>query len=222
MQNNTIRILIVDDHQIMIDGIKSMLSKEPGIIVIAHANNGKQAIELLEKIEVDVILMDVEMPIMNGIDATTLITKKHPNVNIIALTTYDEKSIINIMLQAGAKGYILKNINRNILVDAIHRVADGMPYHGTDVSIALAKDSLNEKTKISNTENTNITDSILSKREIEILKLIVNGSSNKEIGDILYISPKTVETHRNNIMKKLDVHNTASLVKKAIKSGLVD
>jgi two-component system, NarL family, nitrate/nitrite response regulator NarL len=222
MQNETIRILIVDDHQIMIDGIKSMLSKEPGIIVIAHANNGKQAIELLEKIEVDVILMDVEMPIMNGIDATTQITKKHPQVNIIALTTYDEKSIINIMLKAGAKGYILKNINRNILVDAIHRVADGMPYHGTDVSIALAKDSLNEKTKIPNTENTNITDSILSKREIEILRLIVNGSSNKEIGNILYISPKTVETHRNNIMKKLDVHNTASLVKKAIKSGLVD
>jgi DNA-binding NarL/FixJ family response regulator len=222
MQNEAIRILIVDDHQIMIDGIKSMLSKEPGIIVIAHANNGKQAIELLEKIEVDVILMDVEMPIMNGIDATTLITKKHPNVNIIALTTYDEKSIINIMLKAGAKGYILKNINRNILVDAIHRVADGIPYHGTDVSIALAKDSLNEKAKIPNTDNNIITDSILSKREIEILKLIVNGSSNKEIGDILFISPKTVETHRNNIMKKLDVHNTASLVKKAIKSGLVE
>ena len=222
MQNEAIRILIVDDHQIMIDGIKSMLSKEPEIMVIAHANNGKQAIDLLENIEVDVILMDVEMPVMNGIDATTHIAKKYPNINIIALTTYDEKSIINIMLDAGAKGYILKNINRSILVEAIQSVANGMPYYGTDVAIALAKDSLNEKTRISNPETTFIDTSNLSKREIEILKLIVNGSSNKEIGETLFISPKTVETHRNNIMKKLDVHNTASLVKKAIKSGLVD
>ncbi len=220
MSNKNIRVLIVDDHQIMIDGIKSMLSNEPDIIVVAHANNGSQAMDILKNVEVDVVLMDVEMPVMNGIDATRLVSQKYENIRIIALTTYDEKSIINTMLEAGAKGYILKNINRDILVQAIKTVAAGNTYFGTDVSIAMAKYSITEDAMPKKVKSEILSE--LSDRELDILKNIVNGLSNKEIGEKLFISPKTVETHRNNIMKKLDVHNVASLVKLAIKSGLID
>jgi DNA-binding NarL/FixJ family response regulator len=220
MKDKIINVMIVDDHQIMIDGIYSMLANEPDISIIQYANNGKQAIIMLEETTVDVVIMDIEMPIMNGIDATKHITANFPAIKIIALTTYDEKSIINAMLEAGATGYILKNINKEILVQAIKTVADGKNYYGTDITIAMAKNVLGKST--TNTLKEEQIISSLSPREIDILKNIVNGLSNKEIGEKLFISPKTVDTHRNNIMKKLDVHNTASLVKFAIKIGLVD
>jgi DNA-binding NarL/FixJ family response regulator len=220
MLKKAIKVFIVDDHQIMIDGIKSMLSNVAEIVVVGHANNGQEAIHLLRNLDVDVVIMDVEMPIMNGIDATKYITSSYSEMKVIALTTYDEKSIIQTMFSAGAKGYILKNINRRILVEAICSVAEGGVFQGSDVSIAIAKKSMlhNQDDNIySQSQATS-----LSSREVEILKHLVNGLSNKEIADLLYISPKTVETHRTNMMKKLKVHNIASLVKYAIKTGLVD
>lgn len=214
-----IKVLIVDDHQIMIDGIKSMLEDNERIFVAGEANNGLEALGFLSVTLVDVVLMDVEMPIMNGIDASKQIRLRFPDIKILALTTYDEKSIINTMLDLGVNGYILKNINREVLVNAIETVAAGQTYLGSDVKIAMVKNKSIDvqsfpKEEITSTEN-------LSGREMDVLKAVVNGLSNKEIASSLFISPKTVETHRNNIMKKLEVHNTASLVKKAIKSGLI-
>ncbi|MBN2728308.1 MAG: response regulator transcription factor [Bacteroidales bacterium] len=216
---NSVQILIVDDHQIMIDGIRSMLEGNTSITIAGEANNGLQALEFLSNHPVDVVLMDVEMPVMNGIDASVKIKDLYPQTKILALTTYDEKSIINAMLDVGVNGYILKNINRAVLVNAIETVATGKTYLGSDVKIAMVRNKSIEA-KV-NTITEELPKENLSDREMEVLKAIVNGLSNKEIANTLFISPKTVETHRNNIMKKLEVHNTASLVKVAIKSGLI-
>lgn len=215
---STIKILIVDDHQIMIDGIRSMLEGNTSVTVVGEANNGLQALEFLSNHHVDVVLMDVEMPVMNGIDASAKIRNKYPDIKILVLTTYDEKSIIKTMLDAGVNGYILKNINREILLSAIETVADGKSYLGSDVKIAMVKNTPGNKVS---TEIIDTDFEELSTREMDVLNAIVNGLSNKEIAESLFISPKTVETHRNKIMKKLNVHNTASLVKKAIKIGLI-
>jgi len=217
MEEKIIHILIVDDHQIIIDGIKSLLNNINNFHVVAEARNGKEAISVLANTKIDLILMDIEMPILNGIDATKIIINKYPNMKIIALTTYDEKSIINKMIETGAKGYILKNVNKDILTDAIKKVSKGEVYFGNEISIALAKKTFNL-----NNENTQDNISILSKREIEILKNIANGLTNKEIGKRLFISKRTVETHRNNIMSKLDIHNTIDLVKFALKNLTIE
>jgi DNA-binding NarL/FixJ family response regulator len=220
MTEKNIRVFIVDDHQIMIDGIKSMLAHEKGLTIVGHANNGKLALSLLENLETDVILMDIEMPVMNGIDATRIITAKYPSVKIIVLSTYDEKSLVKTMFDAGAKGYVLKNINREILVEAIITVAEGGVYQGTDVLISMARKPVDGDREVKYGDS--VVSQVLSQREIDVLKHIVSGLSSKDIAEQLFISPKTVETHRNNIMKKLNVHNIASLVKYAVKAGIVD
>jgi DNA-binding NarL/FixJ family response regulator len=187
---------------------------------VGHANNGKLALSLLENLETDIILMDIEMPVMNGIDATRIITARYPSVKIIVLSTYDEKSLVKTMFEAGAKGYVLKNINREILVEAILTVAEGGIYQGTDVLISMARKPVDGNREVKYSDS--VVSHVLSQREIDVLKHIVSGLSSKDIAEQLFISHKTVETHRNNIMKKLDVHNIASLVKYAVKSGLVD
>ena len=219
MTNKLIHILIVDDHQIIVDGLKMLLDNETNIVVEGTANNGREALTFLENSFVDVVLMDIEMPVLNGFDATAIITKKHPEIKVIALTTYDEKSIINEMLNAGAKGYLLKNITREILVEAINVVVEGKQYLGSDILLALAKKTnLSKKTELAQALNF----SLLTNREVEVLKNIANGLTNKEIAGKLFISYKTVDTHRANIMSKLDIHSVVGLVKYAIKNGLID
>ncbi len=215
MTAKRINIMIVDDHQIIIDGIKALLKDVKTIFVAAQANNGKDAIAIIEKTPVDIILMDIEMPLLNGCDATAIITSRYPEIKIIALTTYDEKSIVKKMLNAGASGYVLKNINKEILMEAIDTVAKGNTYFSSEIPIVLVAPSA-EITS----QNQASSISLLSSREIEILKHIANGLSNNEIADKLFLSVKTIETHRTNIMQKLDIHNVVGLVKYAIKSGL--
>lgn len=217
MTEEKIKIMLVDDHQIVIDGISALLNKQKKLEVVAQANNGKEAIALLEKTTVDVILMDVEMPILNGCDATTIITTKYPEIKVICLTTHDEQPIVRKMIKAGAKGYILKNTDRKTLLDAINTVINGGIYFSSEIHIALAtansEFTLQEEDRTSSISN-------LTEREKEILIEIANGSSNKEIAIKLNLSVKTVDSHRTNIMKKLDIHNVVSLVKFALKSGL--
>lgn len=214
-----IHIMIVDDHQIVINGIKSLLSATSNLAIVAEANNGKDAIEVLRKIPVDVVLMDIEMPVMNGLDATKIITSRYSHTKVIALSTFSEKAIVKKMLSAGASGYILKNIKKEILIEAIAAVHNGERYLSSEVSLALHKPSA-EEIIIPQKQPPSI--SSLSFREIEILKLITGGLSNTEIADKLYISPKTVKSHRENIMKKLDLHNVVELVRYAIDNGLIE
>ncbi|HEY4799352.1 MAG TPA: response regulator transcription factor [Bacteroidia bacterium] len=209
-------LMIVDDHQIIVDGIKMLLHGVKNISVVAEANNGRDALAILETKKVDLILMDIEMPILNGCDTTAIITSKFPNTKIIALTTHDDKSLIDKMLNAGASGYLLKNINREILLEAIEKVISGETYFSSEINIKISLAPAEMPYQVQNPLL-----SVLSGRETEILKHIGSGLTNNEIADKLFLSPKTVETHRTNIMRKLDIHNVVGLVKYAIKSGLV-
>lgn len=218
MDEEQIKIMLVDDHQIVIDGINSLLDEQKKIKVVAHANNGKEALVLLENNVVDLVLIDVEMPILNGCETTAIITSKYPHIKVICLTTHDEKAIVSSMLKAGAKGYILKNTDRKTLLDAIDSVINGEIFYSSEIQIALATESSKFKIPV---DDQNPTLASLTEREIEILIEIANGLSNKEIGIKFNISIRTVDTHRKNIMKKLDIQNVVALVKFALKSGLI-
>jgi len=207
-----VNVLIVDDHQIVTDGLSALLDSVPHIHIKGVAENGRLAIEMVRNLKVDVVLMDVDMPVMNGIEATQAIKKQFPDVMVIILTMHDEKGMVQVLLEAGADGYLLKNSNRDEVVEAIDAVRRGEQHLSEEVHrVLLREDADPRKGMLSE----------LTDREIEILKLIAEGFSNKEIGDKLFISHRTVDTHRTNLMQKLDVHNIAGLVRLAIENGLV-
>ncbi|BBE16827.1 DNA-binding response regulator, LuxR family [Aquipluma nitroreducens] len=204
-----INVLLTDDHQIIIDGLKSLLKNSDEIIVAAEANNGREALRILGLLSIDVLLMDIDMPVMNGIEALKEIRKQFRDVKVIILSMHNEAGMIKSLIDLGANGYLLKSCSQDELIGAIRKVASGQSYFSTDVTLALLKPA--------NPEQKN---EILTERETEILKLIAAGFSNKEIGDQLYISHRTVDTHRTNLMKKLDVSNIAGLISYAIKNGI--
>ena len=205
-----INVLLTDDHQIIIDGLKSLLKNSDEIIVAAEANNGREALRILGLLSIDVLLMDIDMPVMNGIQALKEIRKQFRDVKVIILSMHNEAGMIKSLIDLGANGYLLKSCSQDELIGAIRKVASGQSYFSTDVTLALLKPA--------NSEQKN---EILTERETEILKLIATGFSNKEIGDQLFISHRTVDTHRTNLMKKLDVSNIAGLISYAIKNGIV-
>lgn len=206
------RILVCDDHQLVLDGLKSLINGQDDINVVSTANSGREAIRQLEILKVDIILMDIDMPEMNGIEATKILKKDYPEIKIIILTMHDEKSIIQLLMDIGADGYILKNATQEELLQGIRQVKQGKKHFSPDVTIALLR---NDK------ESSSVSPD-LTERELEILKLIAEGFSNKEIGDKLFISHRTVDTHRTNLMKKLEINNIAGLIRYAIKHSLVD
>ena len=214
---NEIRLLIVDDHQIIIDGLKSLLEDEADFKLMGEANNGKEALEILKLLDVDIVLMDIDMPVMNGIEATKQILKDFQNVKVVILSMHKEGGLIKNLIAIGAHGFLLKNSDQTELINAIRKVALGDRYFSPDVTMSLlSKTSLNT----SSFKGIDLL-SQLTERETEILKLIAEGYSNKEIGEKLFISHRTVDTHRTNLMKKLDVSNIAGLIKFAIQNGIV-
>jgi len=219
MAAKSIQLMIVDDHQIVIDGIKSSLEEYADITVIAEALNGKEALDKLARQQADIILMDVDMPVMNGYETTCEIVSRYPGVKIITLTMFNEKSLINKMLDAGVSGYLLKSVGKEELYRAIKQVYDNKQYLGGDIALSIAKpeykDILSKQNKI-----TPITP--LSTREIEILQFIAQGLSNTEISQKLFISSRTVDNHRTNIMKKLNVHNIAGIIRYAIQNNIIE
>ncbi len=219
MKKDMIKILITDDHQLIVEALKSLLSDVNNMTIVAEANNGKEAIGIIGKTSVDIVLMDVEMPVMNGWDATEIITSRYPETKVIALTTFSEKAIVKKMIDAGASGYVLKNVKKEILIEAIETVYKGETFFSSEIPLVLLKPSSeiagNPKKQASSVH-------LLSSRETEILKLITQGLSNNEIATKLFISPKTVNAHRENIMKKLDVHNVIGLVRYALDNGLIE
>lgn len=210
-----IRLLLVDDHQIIIDGLQSLFTNVEGIRVVSFANSGRRAIDMLEVLDVDVILMDIDMPNMNGLDAATLIKKKNSSIKIIMLSMHSEKAMIKDLINIGIDGYLLKNSSKDELINAIMKVSEGGQYFSSDVTLSLLQD---EKTGTGNGLTKGIK---LTNREIEIIKLIAEGYTNKEIGEKLFISHRTVDTHRTNLMRKLEVNNVAGLISYAIKKGIV-
>ena len=213
-----IRIILADDHQLVLDGMRSMLQALEGFSIVAEARNGLEVLEAARKIEFDVILMDIEMPQLNGIEATRILLEEQPDAKVLALTMFNEKGIIVKVMEAGAKGYVLKNANFHELVEAIQKVASGQNFISSDVIATLMeKDSVRVESS-----KTEIDAGSLTKREIEILKLIAQGFSNKEIGEKLFISHRTVDTHRTNLLDKLEVKNIAGLIRFAMKNGFLD
>ena len=206
-----IRILIADDHQLITDGISNLLADVPNLVVVGQCQNGKDVLEQLAIIQVDILLMDIDMPIMNGFDCAKEVRKKYPDVKIAMLTMHEEKSMIRSFMEMGVSGYFLKTIDKDELLYALDKIAKGASYFTADVTKSLLKpDEKKPQLPIE-----------LSKREIEIITLIANGLTNKEIAEELFISPKTVDSHRTNIMRKLEVHNVAGVIRFAFQHQLV-
>lgn len=211
-------ILLVDDHEIIIDGIKAMLQNEAGIDIVGEAYNGKEAIEKVGALKPDTVIMDISMPELSGIEATKIISQEYPNVKIIILTQHESKEYIIQILNAGAHGYLLKNSPKSELLLAISKVSSNEKYIGNKASSLLINDLL-QPDDAKKTESS--PDVILTKREIEIIKLIANDNSNQEISDLLNISLRTVETHRRNVMQKINVNSVVALVHYAVKHKII-
>jgi DNA-binding NarL/FixJ family response regulator len=216
-----IKILLADDHQLILDGINLLVKDAPDIDVVDEANHGEEVLDVLSRRKIDVVLMDVNMPVMDGITTTREIKENYPDVRVLALTMVNEGPIITKMLDAGAAGYILKNTNKDELLSAIRKVAAGNKYFSSDVSETMMNNFASAKEKMKNAQNSILRDHLTS-REIEIIKLIVEGYSNAEIAEKLIRSPRTIDTHRTNIMKKINVHNIAGLIKYAMANGLME
>jgi DNA-binding NarL/FixJ family response regulator len=211
-----IKVIICDDHQILVQGLRSLLKDSEEVEIIATANNGQELLEVLKNKIPNVILLDIDMPVMDGYETLKQIKSKHHDIKIISLTIHTDKTIIQRMMDAGANGYLLKNINKSELNEAIRKVHSGKIYISDEATNSLLeKDKIETKPFLANNTTEELT-----KRESEIIKLIAEGYSNTEIGGMLYISPRTVDTHRTNIKKKLNVKNIAGLIKYAIQSGI--
>jgi DNA-binding NarL/FixJ family response regulator len=212
-----LRIVLADDHTILREGLRALLSTDPDFEIIGEAVDGREAVRCVEKLEPDLLLMDLSMPRMSGMDAISEIKKRYPETKIIALTVHKTEEYLLTTLQAGADGYVLKDATHDELVMAIHNVMAGKRYLSPGISEKVIEGYLDGK-------EDSLADSSwqkLSQREREVLKLIAEGYKNKEIAEDLCISLKTVEKHRANLMKKLDLHNAAVLTVYAVEKGLV-
>lgn len=210
-----IRVLIADDHQLLRDGLKKMLSEESSIEIIGEAGNGKEVLAFLSTHQADVVLMDINMPEMDGVTATAQVSKKYPQVKILALTMLEQGSFIQLMLRNGAAGYLSKNTSKEELVNAIQTVYAGKRYlgaHATDVLLAtVSRQQSGSRTLLPQ----------LTRREREVLNLIMQGMSDAEISEKLFVSPSTIESHRKNLRSKLGAKNSAEIVRIAMERGLV-
>lgn len=214
----TIRLIIADDHEIFRDGLALMLARQKDIILVGEASNGKELVELTEEQHPDVIITDIKMPLMDGVQATRLILKRNPEARIIALSMFDEENQIIDMLEAGAKGYLLKNADKQEILDAIETVYEDKTYycHHTSAKLTnmIVKSNFNPYKK---KEPVAFND-----REIEIVRLICQQFSTREIGDKLYLSPRTVEGYRTKILEKMNAKNTVGVVVFALKHDLIE
>ncbi|PCH97996.1 MAG: DNA-binding response regulator [Bacteroidetes bacterium] len=216
-----IRMLLVDDHQVLRDGIKYTLGLQEKIHVdIDEAENGSEAIAMAKQFTYDVIVMDINMPDVNGIEATESIIANNKDARILAVSMHDEEYYIVKMIQAGAKGYILKSTGSEELLKAISNVAQGKKYYSSEVSVKLMGSYHDDIVKRKPRSNKNYK-GILSKRELEVLNLIADEYTNDEIAKKLYISKRTVDSHRQNMLNKTQAKNTAGLLRYAVKNNLI-
>ena len=213
-----IKVLIADDHPFFRDGIRQMLSGQRKFSVIGEAASGREVMQKLCNENYDIVVMDIKMPDMGGIEATLEIGKQHPLVKVLAMSTHDDHLYITKMMRAGAKGYLLKNSGKDDLMKAIEKIMKGGKFFSNEVSGIMMTHILEGKS----IPRDDMTDAALTKREIEIIRMIAEEQTNAEIGKMLGISTRTVDSHRRNILQKLKVRNSAGLVKYAIRNKLME
>jgi two-component system, NarL family, nitrate/nitrite response regulator NarL len=211
-----IKIMIADDHQMFIDGIKALLKTEKDIEVVGEALNGKALLAVLDKSTPDIVLMDINMPEMDGIEATKELAANFPHIKVIMLSMHANTEFVVGLIESGASGYILKNTGKKELTHAIRSVHSGSPYFSEEITASIMSSFKNPERTVRNAEMEKLTE-----REKDVLKLIASEFSTKEIADKLFISTNTVETHRKNLFSKLKVKNLAGLVKYALQTGLI-
>jgi two-component system response regulator NreC len=214
-----IRILLVDDHAVVRAGLRMLLGADPELQIVGEAENGAQALRLVDEVAPDVVLMDISMPDMNGIEATRKIKEQAPNVTVLALTMHEDDQYFFEMLAAGASGYVPKRAAPNDLISAIHAVHNGGVFLFPSVARVLVQDYVQRAARAGAAGHSF---DVLTEREREVLSLIAQGLSNQEIADQLVISAKTVNRHRENIMAKLNLHSRVELVRYAIEKGLIE
>lgn len=206
-----VTIVMAEDHQMLIDGVISFYELHEEIKFIGSANNGEDLIKIVTLKNPRVVITDIRMPKMDGIEATKIIKKQFPHIHVLAMTMFDQPEAVKQMLQAGAKGYILKNSGIKMLSKAIETVANGETFFDPNVAFNFLNDFIDNQATIGKSEKV-----ILSNREKEILSLIAEGKSSKEISETLFLAKSTVDTHRKNMIRKLDLSNGSELVKYAI------
>lgn len=211
------RVVIADDHDIVRAGIRHLLEQQADIEVIGEAADGRQVVQLCEKLKPQIVIMDIAMPNLNGIDAAAQITSQDSRIGIIVLSMYEEEDYLMRALTAGVKGYLLKESAQPDLVRAVRCVVQGKAFFSPAIAQLLAEDYSRQLQK------KGLTDSyeLLTRREREVLQLLAEGKSNKEVATILDVSPYTVETHRLHVMQKLNLHNTAEIVLYAVRKKII-
>jgi two-component system response regulator NreC len=214
----TIRLLLADDHAVVRSGLRMLLEAQPDFEIVGEAETGSAAVTMVGELQPDAVLMDIQMPELNGIEATRIIKEKSPKTAVLALTMHEDDQYFFEMLHAGASGYVLKRAAPDELVQAIRTVCRGEVYLHPTMATRLVTDYLHRADE----NEVDKEYSTLTPREQEVLTLIAEGHSNAEIANALYISIKTVDRHRENIMRKLNMHSRIDLVKYAIRTGLID
>ena len=212
-----ISVLLVDDHQLVRKGFRRILEDDPEIHVIGEAGSGVDAIQMAEKFSPRVVVMDMSMPGLDGVQATREILKKAPNTAILILSMYSDENYVVQVLRAGARGYLLKDTAEEDLITAVRTVAKGLPFFSPKIAKLLLGDGMQRLRQ----EGVSDSYDLLTPREREVLQLIAEGKSNKEAATTLFVSPTTIETHRARIMDKLDLHSTADIVLYAVRKGIV-
>jgi DNA-binding NarL/FixJ family response regulator len=217
------RILIADDHDVVRSGLKVLLRTSPDFSIVGEAADGEEAVSLTDKLTPDVVIMDVSMPNLDGIAATKIIKERHPEVKVIILTVHEDEEYAFQVLRAGANGYVLKNAGKKDIFKAIESAVSGERFFSPGISKIIVESFIkraNEQPVVQTPVKAG-SDRQLTNRETEVLKYIAMGMTNRQIADTLFLSFRTVNTHRANIMQKLDIHETAGLVRHAISIGLV-
>lgn len=212
-----IRILLADDHALVRRGLHYLLDRAEGMQVAGEAADGREAVRLCEEIRPDVVIMDIGMPNLNGVEATAQIAKKNPSIGIIILSMHADETYLVRALSAGAKGYLLKDSAETDLIRAVRTVHEGRPFFSPAIAHTLLEDYMRRL------QQQNLQDSydLLTDREREVLQLLAEGKSNKEVATLLDLSLYTVETHRSNLMQKLNLHNTAEIVLYAVRKKII-
>jgi len=212
-----IRILIADDHTLLRNGICALLKEVQDMVIVGEASDGREAVHLAGQLKPDIVLMDIAMPLLNGLEATRQIKRAHPEINVLVLTMYDNEEYFREMLEVGASGYIIKRAAATELVSAIRAVYNGEAVLSPAITRLLLEDYLNR-----DLHNEKGDPNALSSREREVLQLIAEGRTSREIAEILNLSVKTVQSHRTSLMQKLDLHDRGELIKYAIQKKIIE
>ena len=212
-----IRILLADDHTVMRAGLRLLLERQPDMVVVAEAADGRQALSLVESETPDVVVMDIAMPILNGIEATRQIAAKHPELPVVILSMHSDESYVMRALKAGAKAYLLKDSAEADLIRAVRAVREGKSFFSPAVSRMLLEDYVHQLQQRGEEDSYEL----LTTRERELLQLLAEGKSNKDVANLLNVSVYTVETHRAHILQKLGLHTVPDLILYAVRKGII-